>query len=198
MTHRRKNGFTLVELLVVIAIVAILASLLLPAIARARRKADDVVCINNQRQIGIATAVYLSNCEVYPFWAFVDWRALLNLDTNVWFELNGKGLSNNPARIVSCPAYDRSRGKYFGNYGAYGVNYEGVGGSLGFAAIIGLQPRSRREGEVKNPSEMIMLADAIAGNGDHILGTRGQNFVLGLGELSFGIKNSGFVTDLTG
>ena len=101
MRRYPNTAFTLIELLVVVAIIAILASLLLPALAGAKVRARTVKCISNLRQMGITMALYTSdNNDRFPF-SGRDWPQLPFVDL---LKLFNPYISTNGAAFYLCPA----------------------------------------------------------------------------------------------
>jgi prepilin-type N-terminal cleavage/methylation domain-containing protein len=87
-TSRAREGFTLIELLVVIAIIAILASMLLPALNRAKCKAKGITCLNNHRQLAMAWRLYTEDNHDVLIWASGSTTAAFNPKESVWMTGN--------------------------------------------------------------------------------------------------------------
>src|ERR1041385_5217319 len=121
--HRSPSAFTLIELLVVIAIVAILAALLLPALNASKQRATSTYCRNNERQLGIALAVYEDDWKQFP--NGMTMGAATPKGAMYWFDTLQKYTACNWGRgVMNCPAYkwlwNEGRGDAHNVYYAFG------------------------------------------------------------------------------
>jgi prepilin-type N-terminal cleavage/methylation domain-containing protein len=182
-----RRAFTLIELLVVIAIIAILAAMLLPALARAKRYARLTACKSNLHQLGVAMRMYVDDFQFYPGYQYPNYlppyRRFLWDSRLLIYVGGGKGVFLCPGNVAnndisnnwsSAPDLDWPNRSY--GYNTYGATFFssplilGLGGpgtsvsanSAPLTVPLGMV----RESQVLSPADLVALADYDRGIGN--------------------------------
>lgn len=170
-----RSPFTLIELLVVIAIIAILASMLLPGLLRARDSSRTTLCANNERQLYLAFSIYCDDHDGFlpradttlwgqPASGNKKWAWIMATELSPAVRTDRFGgifynptLAVDPYGFLSCPAVPMVPPQSYNSFEFidYGMNYWGIGGCGTWAARV-----YRKLSDVPDPAGQIGFGDS--------------------------------------